>query len=327
MTDQPIQDKIPLFPLLDDADRADVEAYVEANPEWASVLDEARALGDLLADARLLVQDPASEEALAYYLAHQHVDHHEPQPLLRQAFERIEEQLEQHPGLRERRQRMQERLRELEAASDPVAQFERLTGRSLGEVEQAGERAAAREDRPPRRHARVYSLGGRWMRWSMAAVLAAVALYAVLFFVSRATQPELQRLAFVDADELRAYSTLRLRSASGAPADTAATIDQIFLQAVTMLEGAYESPLGLFPSYDDEQVERAATMLEQVIEAEPPESFLALEAYYFLGKARLAQNQPAAAREALERVVEQRGPRTGEAEAILAELMQREEGG
>lgn len=325
MSDQPIEDKIPLYPLLDAAERADVETYVEAHPEWKAVLKEARALDGLLEGARLLYRDPAGDEALAYYLAHHHVDPHEPKPALRRAFEHIEQQLEQHPDLRERQQRMQERLKELEAASDPVAQFERLTGRSLDEAEHLSEPAPVRKDRPSRQHARVHVLHSRWMHWSVAAGLAVVTLYVVLLLVSRATQPDLERLAVVEADDLQAYSTLRLRGTTDFASDTT-TADQLFLHAVELLDAAYDSHLGLFPSYDDAQVDSAATLLEEVIELESPESFVRLEAYYFLGKARLAQNRPEEARAALQQVVDQRGPRIGEAEAIIAELKQRNGG-
>lgn len=324
MSDPSIQDQIPLYALLSADERDDVEAYVAAHPEWAGALEEARALDELLQDARLLHRDPLTDEALAFYLAHHHIDQHAPSPVLQQAFERVEEQLEEHPELRERQRRMQQRLKELEAASDPIAQFERLTGHHL--VEEKSAATGEREDRAPRRHARLHVLPAGWARWGIAAVLAVVVLYGVLLLVSRATEPELQRLAYVEADELRGYSTMRLRSASPAVTDTTAP-DHLFMQAVDMLESAYRSHLGLFPTYDQAEVDRAAALLEQVIAREVPESFVRIEAYYFLGKARLAQNRPEEARIALQKVIDESGPRSGEAKEILGRMRQRYGGG
>ena len=300
-----IEEQIEQYALLSPEERQEVDTYVAAHPEWTSALDEAKRLAALLRDARLLDEAPPGDEALAYYLAAQGLG---PTSGAQDVYHRIEAQIEADPALRARADALAERLRELDAASDPVAQFERLSGYKLpppppgdpptSEARTSDPKRAA--DRAPRRtsgEGRRTSSLNRWVRRTSVLALALVGLYGALFAFSQATTPTYERLAAFRSDEVRTDIYGRPNRGGTPQADTL-SIEALFLEALPLLQEARTSTLGLFPRYDEAKLERAAELLEQIIAREPP-GFTRAEAYYLLGKARLAQGDVEAARDAL----------------------------
>jgi len=123
-----------------------------------------------------------------------------------------------------------------------------------------------------------------WQGWAVAASLALFALYGTLWLVGRTSVPVTYALAEVAEYTEDLHGSVR---GTDTPGDLA--------QGAEALLAAPQSLLGLFPHYDQTQVERAITHLEQAFQASE-ESFLRERIAFFLGKAYLMQGNVAAAR-------------------------------
>ena len=321
-----VEEKLWAYGLLSPEEQAEVDAFVAAHPEWAPAREQARALAGLLRDARLLDEAAPGDEALAYHLAARHLG--PPPPAWADAYRRIEERLEADPQRRARYEDLERRLDELEAASDPAAQFERLSGYALDPPTSAAPPAPGSQrapDRVPRRTSQHRGRLPRLARWTSAIALAAVGLYGALFALSYGATPPNERLAAFEPDEVRTDIYGR-RDRGAAPQPDSLSTEALFLQALPLLQEARTSTLGLFPRYDEAKLQRAGRLLERIIAQEDP-GFARAEAYYLLGKVRLAQGDVQGARDALRRVVTGEGAGPGlqadEAERLLRSLAQR----
>ncbi len=320
-----IEEKILLYSELSPEERKEIDAYVASHPELADLLEEVRAFEKLVKEARAFTGRPPDDSALAYYVATRFLERHPMPDGLREVFARIEAALKKDAVLRERYEVFERRMREIEAASDAVAQFERLAGYAL-EPPGAGEprppalrplkpsRAADRASRPP---ARIHRLAHRPMRRAVAASLALVVLYGALFVISETTRSSLDRTLRLDEDASAFYGP-HVRSGNvGFLTDPA---DSLYFRAMETLGEARKSTLGLFPHYDAERLREAAGYLREVIGTVEPNSFLYLEAQFFLGKIYLAQGDLPAAEAAFEAVVKGQGSRMDEAREMLRML-------
>lgn len=313
---EPMEDRIWAYGELRPEEQAVVDAYVRRHPGLQAHLDRAKALYGLVEAARVLGEEPVRDEALAFYAASRLYAAYPPPEPLRTRFARIEQALREDAALQARYELLQHRLRELEAQSDPVAQFERLAGYRLDAP------AARGPDAPPGPRAPDRDLvrGPSLYRWAVAASVALVALYGVLFFAGRAGQPYPQRLAWQDRAEA-GWEQLRLRGEE--PAGEAEVLPESFLrQGLASLQAARATTIGLFPRYDQARLAEAVQAFEQVIRLEGPSTYLALEARYYLGVARLAQRDVAGARAAFTEVIGREGGKAPEARALLAALAQ-----
>jgi TolA-binding protein len=253
-------------------------------------------------------------------------------PALAEAFEALERRMEEDPALRERADAARRRLRKAEAAVDPVSQFEELTGHSLSpepspapaDASTGGAPAADREPAAPTTSVvdRLLSLPLAVRGVGAVAVLL-LGTYAALFVASTASQSTLDRLAAVDVSDqmVESYYSTNTRSATAPTADTTQA-GTLYLDALATLRGARSSTLGLFPSYDAEAIKRAEAQLKRVIDRTEQDSFLALEAQFYLGKALLAQGRVDAAWARFETVVENEGRRAQEARRLLDTLQE-----
>jgi tetratricopeptide (TPR) repeat protein len=161
----------------------------------------------------------------------------------------------------------------------------------------------------------------RVARWAAAAVVLVAVLYGGLYGISRATQSSLERLAVVEASETQIEGYALTTRGASATSDVDSS-GALYLDALRTLREARESTLGLFPRYNIDELSRAETLLQQVIEREGPRSFLQVEAYFFLGKVHLAQGNIEAARSNFQTVALREGRRSMEATEILAELQE-----
>ena len=326
-----VEEQILSYSQLSDAEKQAVEAYVEDHPEWAPLLRDVRALEATAREARV---DPAAADdpLLAAYVVARHLGTGDESPALAEAFEALERRMEEEPALRERVEAARQRLQNAEAAIDPASQFEELTGHSLpaeASPVPAGRSANATPaaDRDPA--APTTSVVDRLMglplavRGVGAVVVLLLGTYAALFVASTASQSALDRLAAVDVGDqmVESYYSTNTRSATAPTRDTAQA-GTLYLDALATLRGARTSTLGLFPSYDTDAVEQAEAQLKRVLDRTEQDSFLALEAQFYLGKAHLAQGQVAAARNRFAAVVEREGRLAEEARRILDALQE-----
>lgn len=326
-----IEEQILSYPHLPQEKQREIEAYVEKHPEWAPLLRDVRSLERLSAEVRA---DLPSDNLLATYVMVRHLgDDGETSDQMRAVFARLEARIKEDEGLSRKVEAAERRVKETEAAIDPVAHFEALTDHDLGiEGEAESEASTSSSESESSRTA-----GFRWgsalaplprlVRLGLAVTFVLVAVYGTLYGVSLATQSTLDRLAVMEVSDqvVDSYASAQMRSTTP---ETTSSVDEQYLEALSILEEARVSTLGLFPRYDTERLAQAEQHLGQVLEKEEPGSFLALEAHFYLGKIALAQGDVDAARSHFKTVVQREGRQTQEAHEILKTLQQeyREDG-
>ena len=324
---QDVEEQILSYPHLPVEKQREVEAYVEAHPEWAPLLRDVRAIESLV---RKPDRGRAGTSFLATYLVVQHLHPEDPSPALRDAIRRFEEKLESDAALCDQVEAARRRLEEAEAAVDPVSQFESLTGHALEPDSTPTESAEpARETASERESAGgIQALLDELLRlpvgarWAGAAIAVLLGAYVVLFAASEASTSTLDRLAAVEISDqvVENYATADMRSP--APEADTLSVDDRYLEALSALRSARVSTLGLFPRYDSDALARAEKQLDRVLAQVEPGSFLALEAHFYLGKIALAQEEVDAARGHLKAVVKGESRRAKEAYEILKTLQQ-----
>ncbi len=311
-----IEERIALYPELSDDERAAVEAYVEAHPEWQPAFDDARRWDDLLRAARALGEDPPGPEALAYYVATREWNFEHAPSGVKAAIRHLSRRIERDADLAKRAQSMASRKTAIESASPAPSHFERLTGHDLNELPSPD---AVTGGTPAHAQQGGRTSDASWTFWRAAAAIAAlVAVYAVLFAAGHLSRPQHERLASFEDDEvaLEGYEIQR----GDVRSDESDTSIIRYAEALDQLRRAESSFIGLFPSFDAERLDSAAALLGLVIENEPAESFLSSEAAYLLGKTELARGRLDAAERALMQVVDSGGRRADDARRILSEL-------
>jgi TolA-binding protein len=326
---QNVEEQILAYPHLPVEKQREVEEYVEAHPEWASLLRDVRAIESLGRDDGAA----ASDSFLTTYVVVQHLHPGEVTPALEAAFRRLEEKMEADASLQERAEAARKRLRDAEASVDPVSQFEALTGHSLeGADEQSAPADATAATREPARDRESASPIGTFIddllrlplavRWAGAAVALLLGTYVVLFAASQASQSTLDRLASVNVSSQVVDNYTSSATRGAAPSRDTLTADQLYVDALTAVREARTSTFGLFPSYDAEKLDRAEQLLTRVLDRTPSGSFLALEARFYLGKVYLAQEQIEPARASFKTVVQREGRMSIEARDILETLQE-----
>jgi TolA-binding protein len=319
-----VEEQILSYPHLPDEQKRKVETYVEEHPEWAPLLRDVRNLESVARDGG----EPFSGESLVVaYAVAQHLEVEVESDAMAEAFEAIERRMKENDGLHTQVEAARRRLREAEAKVDPVSQFEALTGHSLTEETSPSGVAEPNRSSTRREGAAVSSFIDRVMALPLAvrgvgaAVVVVLGTYAALFAASTASQSPLDRLAAVEVSEqmMESYYSSPTTRGLSRSSDTAQA-GALYLDALSTLREARTSTLGLFPGYDSTAVQRAEAQLRRVLEQTEPDSFLGLEAQFYLGKAYLAQGRVDAARARFETVVENEGRRAEEARRILRDL-------
>lgn len=331
------------YDTLSSAERAEVEAYLAAHPEASALVDEGRALRALLEQAARAGADIPDAEAIAQYVAAQHMAHQPLPPDLAALGQRVEAAFAAHPEVERHYSIMRDRLHALTAeAESPLAQFERLTGtrlksnrltnRRLTDRPHENDLAVAAAEVPPLRPAQP-APARRPKSWratvrestsvpflqrysparlALAASVLLAMLYGGLFLAGNAGQTTFQRLADLN-DVPAAYEGLRLRGADGFMDPTA----ERYAAALDHLNAARSTTLGLFPHYDPAQLEATLHLLQEVTELDEPNGALGLEAWFLIGKILLHQGDVEPAREAFQIVVERQGPSAPDAQRLL----------
>jgi len=295
-------------------EQRDVEEHVREHPELAPLLDEAQAFAALLQEAHLLHADPPGDEALAYYIATRHVSRHPLPDSLQEAFARIESRLTSDASLRTRYEKLAGRMALLETTSDPVEQFERLTGHRIAPAMHPAAEPET-EATASSAVAVIYRLWRRTGQWAAAAVIFCLALYGTLALVSEVSRSDLERLAAFEDFEAEG-----LRMRGGVTQPDYVSSEDLYKRALPLLREARMHTFGLFPHYDQALLNEVAGMLERVVAQDPDDSALRSEANYLLAKIRLAQEDAAGAKATLEAVLVGSGWKTTEASALLKEL-------
>ena len=317
-----VEEQILSYPHLPVEEKRDIEAYVEANPEWAPLLQDVRSIEHLAERAEV---NRSFDALLATYVTVQHLHPEAVPSRLQAAFAELEARTEEDETLRQDLDAARRRVQDAEAAVDPVSHFESLTDHTL-DPERSREPAADPESSEAREATpsllEVFLNLPVLLRRGAVAVVVLVGFYGVLYGVSTALQSPLDRLATVEVSSqvVDSYADTNLRSP--VPEADTASVDERYLKALSTLRKARTSTLGLFPRYDQDALAQAEQGLSRVLERVEPESFLALEANFYLGKISLAQEEVEAARRHFKTVVKEEGRQADEAYDILKTLQQ-----
>lgn len=321
-----VEEQILSYPHLSPEEQRDVEAYVEAHPEWAPLLRDVRTLEGLAQDVQ---GDLPSDALLATYIVAQHFHLDAESPPLQKAFSRLEARLAEDDALRRKAETAQRRFEEARSAIDPVAHFEQVTGHTLEEAassQASSSSTTASENRDARSSSDsvldvLFELPMVVQRAAVAVVLL-VGIYGVLYVASVGSQSTLERLAAVEVSDQVVDSYYTTETRSIAPEADTQSVDDLYLEALSSVREARTSTLGLFPQYDTERLNRAEELFREVLAEVEPGSFLALEAHFYLGKVALAQGEVEAARSHFKTVVKREGRKASEAYEILKTLQE-----
>jgi len=318
-----VEEQILSYPHLPVEEKRDVEAYVEANPEWAPLLQDVRSIEHLAERAEA---NRPSDALLATYVTVQHLHPEAVPSRVQAAFAELEARIEEDETLRQALDAARRRMQEAEAALDPVSHFESLTDHTLDPEAAADPESSEAQEATPSLLEVFLNVPVLLRRGAVAAVVL-VGLYGGLYGVSTALQSPLDRLATVEVSSqvVDSYAGTTLRDP--VPEADTASVDEQYLKALSTLRDARTSTLGLFPRYDQDALARAEQGLSRVLEQVDAGSFLALEARFYLGKIFLAQEEVQAARRHFKAVVKGEGRRADEAYDILKTLQQEYEAG
>jgi hypothetical protein len=302
-----LEERILQYPTLSRAERQAVEERVAERPEQAALLADVKALDRLLGAARP-VETPRgpgdlNEEGRARCLHALSGESADPAAHL-EAWAR--DPAEEDSGARNDEQSNAGKDGSSARPPEPAA------GRPARRSEEAGP-SADDEARSTSRW--------RYARYVAVAAGVVLVLYGALWAASRFSQSPMERLARVEGERLSVEGYGRMRE-GGSPADTAASasLDERYLRGLRTLRDARTAPLGLFPRYEAEPLRRATRTFRAVAREAEAESFVQLEALFFLGKARLARGDRAGATRAFRRVVAGGGRLAPEAQEILGTL-------
>ncbi|MFN3596195.1 MAG: hypothetical protein ACK41D_02880 [Rubricoccaceae bacterium] len=235
------------YPALTRAERAEADRVLAARPDLADAYAEARALAALLDDVASGADAGLHGDALTEHVA-ETMAGRPGNPALAQA-------LAHDAALRAEADARREALLRLDAAEDPIARFERLTGRTPGSLAAppAGARAvppacAQRKPRPAETRPAITRGRARrtpgWLRLASLAVVACALAWSALAVASRAALPERARVA--DLGDVAGYALPTLRGDS--PEDALMRYHALAAEVAA----ARRTTLGLFPRYDAE---------------------------------------------------------------------------
>lgn len=316
-----VEEQILSYPHLPVEEKRDIEAYVEANPEWAPLLQDVRSIEHLAERAEA---NHPSNALLATYVTVQHLHPEAVPSRLQSAFAELEARIEEDETLRQDLDAARRRMQDAEAAVDPVSHFESLTDHTLdsGTSREPAESESSEAQEATPSLLEVFLNVPVLLRRGAVAVVLLVGVYGALYGLSTALQSPLDRLATVEVSSqvVDNYADTNLRSP--VPEADTASADEQYLKALSTLRKARTSTLGLFPRYDQDALAQAEQGLSRVLGRVEAQSFLALEAHFYLGKISLAQEEVEAARRHFKTVVKGEGRRADEAYDILKTLQQ-----
>ena len=283
---QSIIDDIWAYGQLADDQRRAVEAYVRTHPELTGLFNEVRALYACFEEARAVRAHEPVDAALAYFVASESIQRHEPPQALAASYERLARRLADDPGLAARYEAVRHRMAYVASFSDPVSEFERLTGHTLDDTSEQIRRARPRpvayaNDRMILRPSRPRSAAGR--RTVAVAGVVSVLLIGAVFFGNRN-----ERLAYTDPAQIYYDTRVDAARSFNSPLDEL-PLDVLLAQAQMALAAAQKTWMDVVFWYDEAGLEEAERLFQHLIERSGPESQLTPIALYYLAKIDLAR--------------------------------------
>jgi len=310
-----IRQHLLLYDDLADTGRADTDAYLERHPEAWRVITEGRRLRYLIRKGSVIAHD----EDIPLLLTLPSIGAEDLPAELSKLRERLLSESEDDAAVLTRYRRLQERLdiidRELPNAS---IQFASLRDEELIRHDRSRYRrifSAKPHIRDAFRKLRVSGSGRRVSSQVLLVVSIVVMLIGSAWLVSEATIPTHQRMAALSKSP-ESFHSLRLRD-SAAESDP---VGDLFMSALNQIEESRSWTFGLFPRYDEAGLESAAESFRTLMDLEPAQSALSLEARFMLARVHLHRGELAQAKNQLYQVIELGGPSAAGAQRLLREI-------
>lgn len=344
-----IEDRILNYGLLPAEEQQVVDQYVLGHPEFASMLDEVKALYALVDRSELQKTDRLQDMALAYYIAQTHFGATEaPTAEMTLAYNKLKHQIEHDEDVRTRYDAIKSRMAEIVNQSDPLAQFEKLSGHTIeniplpakgpvvgrGAVKEGGAstdnsvKEKAVDWVPVKRKQGITTR--RWVTSASFLVLSSIAVFFIALHGNR-----LERMAYLDPEAFYANAPSGLRGTnpgwasadgvgdemSGVRAAELNTLSGVrFKEGTDIVFGAQHSILNRFYTYDLDALSKAEVIFDSILQEQGLDAQLASEVKFALAKVYLAQRRTKEARDLLDDVAQFDGLWATEASQILDKL-------
>lgn len=287
-----------------------IDLYVKDNIAFAEVLEQVKLLYQILPQSYVFTAEPADDAALSYYIANQYLGQAHVLPdVLRIGYETMKKRIDSDPALHERYETLRHRMEHIMNHSDPLKQFEALTGHRIEAAPKTvGLYAQDRSSSVPS--------GIADKLWSLHVTRGALALVVVLLGTWLLYGNRTARLAYTD----RALLTIDHANLSfrGDLAGTSASLDRQFVYGQSALEESQHRWLGVFYTFDQERLELAETYFTNVLASSDIE--LVERSNFLLGKIELAKGNVAEARGYLQKAAAENAIYSDEASSLLERL-------
>lgn len=303
--------------MLTDQEKRELEAQVANNAEYRALLEDSKAVHVLLNDAGVFARGSEDEIALAYLVAHNQVTSGRAPDILEKAYKQLQHKIEAMPKAKERYMQVRVRMEEIATTSDPIAQFEQLTGynteKDFAEVKEVhglkGRQYAGDRSSIKREGERVF----RIRTWSRLVLACSVVLLSLGYYFNR-----IDRNAYTTADVLLVHEIVEERGLDEFQKPVSPDVVFTFAQ-----RAVYESQnvwFGVYYTYDQQRLGKAQELLDRVRQDSLSSPFLLEESTYLLAKVHLAQKDFNQAALLLDELITLRGRRLEEAKELKALL-------
>ena len=320
-----LEDKIWQFGLLSREEQIAVELQANDHHELATVLTEVKALYQLLAESGMMDDNDPSDLALAYYVAQESFASAGAPAKMAIAYQHLAKKVQQDEGCYNRYKMIQARMEEVAGYSDPVTEFEKLTGHKIQDIPVVDKRKMifGREDRGPIVREPVLHQN----KWSSSiAVILVLGIMGVLIGNNR-----LERLAYMEPETVARLAPSEFRGIDELPAGE--QIDEPFMnqQQALLKEGilaflsAQNSWMNIYYTYDHQRLAEAEQVVLSLKETMSQQGsgingWLLNEINFVLAKIYLAQDKLEEARAHLEVIQQQPGDIYNKARQLLDRL-------
>ncbi len=330
-----IEDRILNYGLLPAEEQKAVDLYVLEHTEYAVILDELKTLYALIDVTELQNKDRLRETALAYYIAQEHLLSRGMPDEMTQSYNKLKHQIDHDEEVRAQYLAIKSRMEEVANQSDPLAQFEKLSGHRIDTIPMPAEKEnAEKENRvkekavdwaPVKRKQNI--LKRRWATYSTMVVLASAVVFSLAMHENR-----LERMGYLNPVAKYGDATSGLRGGNHMAATEPLTTEQHslylehklvqerFEEGVDIVLGAQHTTLSLFYSYDLDALSKAEVIFNTILQGNVRDKELTKRVKFALGKVYLAQRRADDARKLLEDVAQSNDVWATEASRLLDKL-------
>ena len=306
-------EKIWSYGILPDEEKNELEAFVSINTEYAPILKESKEIHVLLEQVGVFAGDTSDEIAIAYLVAN-NLAVGSPPRVLKRAYDQLQDKIEAMPQAQQSYSRMKGRMERMTITSDPVSQFEQLTGYSVDQdfEHSKAERVSANREYAEDRQRVVRLNRWRLVRYGIRFNLV-LAVFLLVFYVGY-YENRIARNAYSSADMLLVDEIIEERGVDEYAQPLSP--DVLFTFAQQALFESQQVWFGLYYSYDEGKLAEAENLLLTVRQDSSSSPFLKEESMYLLAKIAMASGDYEKASTLLDELIALRSRRLEEAQQL-----------